>query len=264
MTTVFDEMVHPSRCKAPTRRQAGGFSRAVVAGILASMAILQRVDAEPLSLEAALASKLGQFSEQSPGLFSVTNGLIVLGDHQLKVMPTLEKEVEMGDKRHAAAVRFEVIVDGRDRPDFSLGTVGLGPDKAEARDAAITEWYWGFGISIFRAFSGLDPALVVRDYAVHPGYMGVRGDRPAGWMDGSEAMNRKLLEHIFPVLATLDVIALDLKLTVPPAGALDGECRVNGRVSVGLTDRLKQLDWPRGNSPYMFKQAYVLVKKKKL
>src|SRR6266511_2121450 len=76
-------------------------------------------------------------------------------------------------------------------------------------------------------------------------------------------MNRKILDAVFPAVSRqADLVVLDLKVMVPPTGQPQSECRVSGAVSPEIASRLVVLDWPRAADGYMFKQAFVMKKKK--
>ncbi len=119
----------------------------------------------------------------------------------------------------------------------------------------------GFGVPLFKALAEITSSTALADYWIYAGYLGIRGESPKGWVDGSDAMNQKIMGVLSQFLPNDDFIVLDLKITVPPKGEPQSECRVNGQVSNKVTQELLKLDWPRNSAAYMFKQAFVLKRK---
>jgi hypothetical protein len=159
-------------------------------------------------------------------------------------------------------MRIEVALDGAQRPEFTFGTIGISATQDEAITGGLGEWYLGFGLPLFQAVRGTQATLAVADYEIFAGALGLRGSAAHSWVDGSDAMNRRILEALLPsVSKRADFITLDLKMMVPANGRPKSECRVNGSASVDIASTLLTLNWPRTPEGYIFKQAYILKKR---
>jgi hypothetical protein len=213
-------------------------------------------------LKAALLEKLGAYQSKADGLYTVSNGLLCIGGHSVDLVPVVESEVFRQGKI-IVAMRFEFVVDSAPRPEAVFGAIGIADTRQEAIAVGLGEWYLGFALPFFQALGEKKPSLVIADYDVFAGVLGLRGGNAQGWVDGSEAMNRKILEVVLSTLPRQgDVVTFDLKVMVPPAGQPQSECRISGAVSTETASRLIALDWPRTADGYIFKQAFVLRRKK--
>ena len=160
-------------------------------------------------------------------------------------------------------MRIEVAVDGNLRPESTFGAIGISATQEEAIAAGLGEWYLGFALPFLQAVGGKESALSIADYDVFVGALSLRGSAAVGWVDGSGAMNRKILDVVGTAMSGQpDFATLDLKVMVPATGRPKSECRISGVVSAGIASRLVTLDWPRTADGYMFKQAFVLKRKK--
>jgi len=146
-------------------------------------------------------------------------------------MPVIESE---GSKQGKiiVAIRIEVVVDGVQRPEAGFGAIGVADTRREAIAVGLGEWYLGFALPLFQAVGEKKPSLVITDYEIFAGTLGLRGSTAQGWIDGSDAMNRKILDAVLPTVSRqADFVTLDLKVMVPPAGQPQSECRISSVVS---------------------------------
>lgn len=157
------------------------------------------------------------------------------------------------------AVRLELAVDGNAWPSATVGTIGIAEERERAVVVGLGEWYMAFGVPFFRALGNKPPTDTIDAYDVFAGTMGLRGGSPATWMDGSVAMNRKLIAVALPLIRPkTDFCVVELKVSVPEKGSAQSECRVDGLVSAKLIGAIVALDWPKVPGGYLFKQTYVL------
>ena len=115
-----------------------------------------------------------------------------------------------------------------------------------------------FRSPLIKAISNKETLLEIHENYVYPGLMGLRGDAPGGWVDGSDNMHRKVLSSLKDEISRSQSWgAIDIKLMVVPDTAITGECRVNGAISTKVCETLSKLNWPREKG-YLFKQTYIL------
>jgi hypothetical protein len=212
-------------------------------------------------VKTVVLEKLGAYQSKADGLYVISDGLLRVGGHSVDLVPVVESQVPKQGKS-IVAMRIGVVVDGVQRPEATFGAIGIADTPQEAIALALGEWYLGFALPLFQAVGEKNPSLVITDYDIFAGTLGLRGTAAQGWVDGSDAMNRKVLDVVMPAVSRQDFVALDLKVMVPPAGQPQSECRINSVVSPEIASRLIALDWPRTADGYMFKQAFVLKKKK--
>jgi hypothetical protein len=212
-------------------------------------------------VKTVLLEKLGAHQSKTDGLYAISNGLLRVGSHSVDLIPVIESEGSKQGKS-IVAMRIEVVVDGSQRPEATFGAIGIADTRQEAIAIGLGEWYLGFALPLFQAVGEKKPSLVIGGYDIFAGTLGLRGGTAQGWVDSSDAMNRKVLDAVLPTVSPRDVITLDLKVVVPPAGRPQGECRINGVVSTEIASRLIVLDWPRSGDVYIFKQAFVITRRK--
>jgi hypothetical protein len=217
---------------------------------------------ENAKLFACLAAELAQLAAkgQLPPGFTVTKDGVILREHTLRITPTSEYAGARQSKFLSAA-RFDVTLDGRKEEQFTFGSIGVGDSAQEARQTAAQEWYFGFGAAMFHALAGSPTSLTFDGFSIYPGLMGVRGQAPQGWVNGTDEMHLRILASLAAILPKPGPAthSLDLKLSVPPNGILEGECKFDGKTNDPVFLALKTLPWPVLPTAYLFKQAYVLV-----
>ena len=205
--------------------------------------------------------KLADLKDSEPKVTS-TNGAVLIGNHTVRIVPVSETSTKANGKFIEAA-RFEISIDGVKNENLTVGSIGIGNSAQDAADTSVQEWYMTVGSAILQTVSSSPSKLTVSNFTVRAGLMGIRGDPPKGWVDGSDDMHRKILAVIDasnPIENTSEVHVLDLKVVVAPNGTIHGECRNDGKTSEVLLSTLKKLSWPSTSTGYMFKQAYVLRK----
>jgi Family of unknown function (DUF6348) len=235
------------------------------AHILILLIAVHTLSAAPISslhVKTVLLEKLGAYQNKTDRLYAISDGILRVGDHSVDLTPAVESEGSAQGKSFVA-MRIEIAIDGTRRPEFTFGAIGISATQEEAIAVGLGEWYLAFALPFFQAVEGKEPAFAFADYDVFAGALGLRGGAAVGWMDGSEAMNRKILNVVGTVISGKpDFVTLDLKVMVPAGGRPNSECRISGVISADIASRLVALDWPRTAEGYMFKQAFVLKRKK--
>lgn len=187
----------------------------------------------------------------------------LVSEREISISTTVEQELKR-DGKWFCGLRFDVAINGVDYPEFTYGSVGVGDSKEEARQIAIEEWLAAFGIPFVSAMLESDTGIEFNTFTAYAGPMGIRGEHPGGWLDATDEMHTRLLLPLIPILEsdpTWNQATLDLKLVVGDAGELDGECRLNAQLSSNILSVLNEMSWPLSESPYMFKQYYVIIRK---
>jgi len=213
-------------------------------------------------VKTVLLEKLSGYQRKADGLYLVSDGILRVGQHTVDLTPVVESEGSAQGKS-IVAMRIEVSVDGSRRPEATFGAIGISSTQDEAVAVGFGEWYLSFGLPFFQTLQEKESALVIADYDVFSGALGLRGGAALSWVDGSDAMNRKILDALTQMIPRKsDFVLFDLKVMVPPAGQPKSECRMNGVISAEVTSRFVALDWPRATDSYMVKQVFILKRKK--
>lgn len=211
-----------------------------------------------LSREMATLLQLATTSKQ--GNFQYENGHVISGGKKMTFAAVSERALEH-QGQFIQAARVEVSVDGVAVPALTFGSIGMGKSREEADKMAILEWYMAAGKAVIEAVGRQKAEIEMGGFSVYPGHTGIRGTPPEGWLQGEAGMHPKILKELLPHLPKdASTVAIDLKMTMQPGSALDGQCLINGQSSEVAVEAMKRLDWPRSGDAYMFKQAYVLVK----
>lgn len=185
---------------------------------------------------------------------------IVLGKDRIQVKVTIENELE-DEKDYIIAARFDTKLTRMDENIFTVGSIGIGVDKKDAEETVVDEWIGLFGVALGNLLQ--DKAIKIDNLKVYSSLMGIRGQKPSNsWIDGSPEMTKKIVN----TLATLikkqnkEINSINLIIAVSQEGEIQGECYLNNEVSREVFDKIKELNWTKGDSPYMFKQFYLIKK----
>lgn len=172
----------------------------------------------------------------------------------IKISTTVENDL-VRNGVFIFAVKFDTSLAG-DRT-FSVGSIGVGKDRNDAIETSVNEWVDYFGKAFARMLAGL-VTKTTGDLEFYPGFMGVRGELPEGWLNGTNEMHDKFINVLTPLLrkTTGDPISVSIMVTNSD-GVLTGECRINNEISTKLLDELKKLDW-RTDKSFIFKQFYLV------
>ena len=228
----------------PGRSPQKMISRRLLIPILGSSLILTTspVNAnESADLDKAAAKFLEHAASQAASKVSYEDGHVVAGGKRIKITPVSENVLQRGAS-HISAARFEVAISDEQRPELTFGSIGIGDSADDATKTAVVEWYMAAGKALFAAI-GDDPAgATFPGFSIYPGLMGIRGERPEGWLDGTPEMNRRIFDALKDQIpAGKKLNAIDLKIVVNSAGAVDGQCIVNGKESEAALKELQKL-----------------------
>lgn len=191
-------------------------------------------------------------------------GEIRIGKAKIKVSATIEFDGKHEDS-WIFAVAYETKLIGAKETVFNVGSVGIGTDAKDAEAISIDEWIGVFGTALAKMLAKPETGIELDNFTVFPGLMGIRGEKPAeSWLDGSAKMNIKIINAALPVIkkSREEINLINLVITVDKTGSIDGECRINNRISQELLGEIKKLDWKTGAKGYMFKQLYLIAKRK--
>lgn len=201
---------------------------------------------------------------QQDSRISYEGGHVISGGKRITITPVSESVLQ-SQGRYISAARFEVSVDGKKRPELTFGAIGIGKSAEDATKTAVVEWYQAAGRPLFAAIGGQPPESFSGNLSIYPGSTGFRGEPPGGWVDGSPTMKQRVIAALTDYLPATGgtYSAIDVKITVEAAGTIDGQCMIDGKESMTAMTQLKRLAWPSAKGSYMFKQAYVLVRRTK-
>jgi hypothetical protein len=229
---------------------------------LLAIAITGKANADEANDLAKSASILfEQIASKAGSAISFNNGQVISGDKRIRVTPVSENVLKQAG-RFISAARFEISVDDKRRPELTFGSVGIGDSGADATQTAVAEWYMAAGRALFSAIGGQPPDIRADDLSIYAGLMGIRGERPEGWLDGTPKTNQQIIEVLRKHLPAGGALsAIDLKIMVKANASVEGQCMIDGKESVAAIADLKRLPWPTAKDSYMFKQAYVVARK---
>jgi hypothetical protein len=243
-----------------------GNSRKTFIAILSLTAVM--LSAAPIkssAIKEVLIGKLASYQSKADGLYSISNGALRVGKHSVELNPVIETERE-AQGVSVVAMRIEISIDGVRRVEAASGAIGIASNKEAAIAVGLDEWYLGFGQTFFQAMAEKEPSMVLDSHEVFVGVPGIRNLRTTGPLNSierSDERDRKILNALLPALSRKANMAfLVLNVVVPPSGKPLSECRVGTVVSTAMNSRLEALDWPRTADGYIFRQTFVLRKKK--
>ena len=186
---------------------------------------------------------------------------ITIGTHQLDVFPYIEHCANR-DAAHICGVRFEISDDGKKDSAWTYGVVGNGTSREAALRNTVQGWWAEFGIPLLFTLSNPKTDFGEWPFLFYPGSLGIRGTPPGGWLDGTEAMIRKITPTLRPLVNQRpNTKTLLIKLIISPEGVKDLGCRMDGQLSRELFDAVSTLPWPKASPEYMLTQTYFVVRR---
>ncbi|WNM63693.1 DUF6348 family protein [Candidatus Nitrospira neomarina] len=198
-------------------------------------------------------------SELVPSM-TVRGSEVEIAGHRLRITPVSERVLRT-EGQFISAARFEIALDSRKQNELIAGSIGISSDSADnATSNAVVEWYVAFGSPILRSIADRSPDLTVGNFRVYTGALLVRGQAPDELISGQVITPDKVLKAISDTLPRVNakVHSVQIMVVVAPDGPITGECRVDSQLSAIAFASLQQLSWPKGLTPYMYKQSYVL------
>jgi hypothetical protein len=190
---------------------------------------------------------------------TVRGAEVEIAGHRLRISPFSE-QVLRTEGQFISAARFEIALDGRKKDELIAGSIGISDSADHATSNAVVEWYMAFGSPILRSIEDRSPDLTVGNFRVYTGSLSVRGQAPDELVSGQVITPDKVLKAISDTLPRVDgkFHSVQITLVVAPDGPMTGECRVDTQLSAIAFALVQQLSWPKGLTPYMYKQSYVL------
>lgn len=197
-------------------------------------------------------------SESVPSM-TVRGAEVEIAGRRLRITPVSE-QVLRTEGQFISAARFEIALDGRKQDELIAGSIGISSDSADnATNNAVVQWYMAFGSPILRSIADRSPDLTVGNFRVYTGALLVRGQAPDELISGQVITPDKVLKAILAALPRVDgnFHSVQIMLVVAPDEPITGECRVDTQLSAIALASVQQLSWPKGLTPYMYKQSYV-------
>lgn len=184
-----------------------------------------------------------------------------VGKSKVRVSVTVEFD-DSNQGQWFFAARYDTRLIDTDETVFTVGSIGIGSDKSDAKETSIDEWGALFATA-FAEMLAKSEGSTIGEFKVYSGLMGIRGEKPSqGWIDGSSEMNKKIINALLPIIkkSNKEINSLNLMLNVKQDGEVDGECRFNNEISQEVLTELKKLNWEKSQKGYLFKQIYLLKK----
>lgn len=187
---------------------------------------------------------------------------VTVGPWSIIIVARIENQ-DQRDRKHLAGVGFAIGLQEKHIPTLYAGTVGIGASREEAVEVAAEEWSQLVGVALVRALVATKSLAGAGEAKprLYSGGVGVRGS--AG--DASfEAVSRALYPALTPFAEALvqedltGIHSVAVMVNVDGRRAVDGECRLDGRVSPALLDAVRSLPWPPGQPGYLFKEFFVV------
>ncbi len=215
----------------------------------------------------ALTTKLLAAALEQDGITVEARGLsLKLGSRTLSVTTSTDS-VKETDGKVFVGLAFACTVDGKAVPALHTGSIGIDDTKQAAMHTATQEWVFQYGVPTAMAVMGgatdggkADGAISVGDLVVFPGATGIRGQAPAEFR-GLASFHNALISHLSSLLKPLasegGLHAMTLTLVFKEGSPLQGECRLDGKVSVPLLTAAQEYPWPKVTGTFMVKQYYV-------
>jgi hypothetical protein len=193
--------------------------------------------------------------------FAVDGKSVLLGEHRVTIKPLIEGTERSGGN-FAAGVGFDVSIDGVPQPFLGLGTVGIAASVEEARLRAMLDWYAIHGKALFAAILRQPAEFMLGRFSVYSGLAALRFVTPAELPPGGLPTLQQMLSAIALHLPQLDGTIHNVEILVVSGddGKIDGQVKIDAKISAPALVRLLRLPWPKQNKPPMFfKQACYLV-----
>ena len=209
-------------------------------------------DLAPQFATALAASSLAE------DLKAETSGnLVTVAGTPFRVVARTEREERSGSE-WIVGIAVTASIEGG--PSFTAGSLGIGASRAEAVEAAANEWAQLTGLALIRGLvlkALYADRLVLNGVAAYQGTTGIRGPVQPTWSKEDAA---RLLQLVLPsVPADGQPHLLSVAVAVEAAKEVNGECRVDATVSPGMLEAVKLFSWDRLDTPYIFKQYYLVT-----
>jgi len=164
---------------------------------------------------------------------------------------------------------IQIHLDGDSGDKFRVGTLGIGPDRDSAAQAAVAEWHVLAAAPLLAALGaslgarrGARESIAWGSWTVFPGRAGIRGPLPQALQAGGTllaealaALRAEVVKWPDPGRWTLRSIFVMAAISPDPA---EVQAAVDGFVDPALAERLTKLAWPKPRDASFYKQLFVL------
>lgn len=153
------------------------------------------------------------------------------------------------------------IPDGDDPYYIVSAAIGVGQNRSEAIDQAVSGWLGLTGKAVLEGVprrASSTSAMNMGVFSVYPGAIAVRGPVELRWTAQRE---KQLLEALAPALGGLDPRvshSAGISMVILGGGALDGQCLIDNRAAEKLCEAAKKFDWVGSPEGYMARQVYLI------
>jgi hypothetical protein len=194
----------------------------------------------------------------APGLTSLADR-ISIGSTEVRLQARMEHE-ERADTKFVVGIHVDIYINGVRQP-LTSGSVGIGSDRNDAIETAVSEWAMLVGEALLGALGvkiGQEPQKI-GSFLVYQGFSGIRGSPTITWSTEKE---RQLVNQLGAFIQGMEHYpgefhSISLLVSVRHDGTAEGECRVDGALSPALLKTVQSFPWGQ-NEVYLFKQFYVL------
>lgn len=199
---------------------------------------------------------------------TVEDGELEVSGHRLGLSVACEGMVQQGEHVFAP-LDIRIHLDGDEGDKFRVGTLGVGPDREAASQAAVAEWHV---LAAAPLLAALGAPLELRrsprqhvawaDWSVFPGRAVIRGPLPPV-MQADGSLLREVLETLrdavasWPAPIRWEMRSIFIMATVGPDGQ-EVQAAVSGFVDEPLSAKLAALPWPKPTETFFYKQLFVL------
>jgi hypothetical protein len=199
---------------------------------------------------------------KSAGGFTLSEDQIKIGDADVRLRAQIEHE-ESADTKFLIGIFVDVYVNGVLQP-LTAGQVGVGSDRDDAIETAVSEWAMLVGQPLLGALGAKisQQPEDIGGFFVYHGFAGIRGPRTVTWPEEKQTRLVHRLESFIQGLEHYrgDLHSISLLVVVAGDGTTQGECRVDGAISPNLLKMVQSFPWAQ-DGVYMFKQFYALRRK---
>jgi hypothetical protein len=206
--------------------------------------------------------------DEAGAQYVIDEGEIVVNSHRLGLSITFDDFVAQGELT-LAPLEIQIHVDGDAGERFHVGVLGVGADRAAARQAAIAEWHLlclapllaALGAAVEKRRASAEPQKLA-GWDLFAGRAAIRGGVPAELRAGGR-FYQSLLRSIRDVVSKWSQpTRFELRSIFFMATRGPSECEVqaavDGMVNPPLAESLQGLAWPAADETYFYKQLFVL------
>jgi hypothetical protein len=205
--------------------------------------------------------------DESGAAYDDDDGDLVIGGHRLGLSIVFDGFTREQDQT-IAPVDVQIHLDGDWGDRFRVGTLGVGPDRETALNAAVEEWYLLAAAPVLAALGAVTQGRVKAErkqrfgiWDLFPGQAGLRGTAPfsaaSGAMFYREMFDRlRKLAGTWPKPPRFELRSVYM-LSSQAEGTFELQAAVDGYINEKLCESLTELPWPKSGAAYLYKQLFV-------